>query len=179
MLTVATVAALALAGCAAQPSTSSPASPAPTAAPSTAAALPATPSAAPVPGTGLSNVTISAGAQHLPPGPFKITPTHCGRFTRAERNSLGTNAKGGLIYKFTNDSNTLTGAPNLSVNFTDGTTVAGNNVTGNLTSIDPGQSAIGEVDAAGGSGNLRFTGCVLMVYGIVTNSGGIPGNYAP
>jgi hypothetical protein len=149
---VAVFAVLALAGCASMHSTNSPA----------ATARP------------------TAVAAHLPPGPFKITPLHCGRFTRAERNTLGTNAQGGMIYRYTNNSNTLTGAPNLSVNFTVGSAVAGNNVTADVNPIGPGQSTIGEVDAEGSSGqNLHFTGCVLMEYDIVIGSGTIPGNYGP
>lgn len=152
---VAILVGVALAGCASAHTTSNPA--------------PAGPAAAP-----------TAAAGHLPPGPFTIRVLHCGKFTGAERNTLGTTAKGGLVYRYTNNSNTLTGAPNLSVNFTAGSTVVGNNVTANANPIGPRRSATGEVDAVGGSGQaLRFTGCDLVSYGIVTSSGQLPGSYAP
>lgn len=127
------------------------------------------------------NITVNSSAAQLAPGPFRIRPLHCGHFSQALRNRLGTTAHGGLTYRFTNVSQTLTGAPNLPVNFTTGSNVQGSNVSGDITSVGPGQSGLGEVDAVGGSGeNLTFTGCELMGYGVVSDaSGGLPGTYAP
>ena len=156
------------------------------ASPSAATASPASQSVTPSPSAtsaGANQITLSGQGAHLPSGPFKITPVYCGTFTQAQRNTFGTNARGGLIYRYTNESNTLTAAANLSVNFLKGSMVVASNVAGagNLPSIDPGQSAEGEVDAVGGSGgNIAFSGCEVMDYGLITDSSGaLPGTYAP
>lgn len=171
VITCAAVLAAAACGATAHPAASSaPTSGAPSATPS------ALPPAAPAVVHG--NITIASTS--FPPGPFTITPLYCGKFTAAQQGQYGTNAAGGLVYRYANTSNSLTAGTNLSVNFTSGSAVLGNNVTGNVTQISPGQSATGEVDALNsGGGNLAFTGCELMSYGIQTVNGDQPGNYAP
>jgi hypothetical protein len=108
-----------------------------------------------------------------------LTPVYCGKFTTAQQNEYGTTATGGFVYRFANESNTLVAAPKVDVDFTSGTAVLGENLTADLTQISPGQTGTGEVDAVGPSGqSLSFTGCEIMDYTLVTNSGVIPGSYA-
>ena len=151
------------------------------AAPSSPAPSPSTLSASPRPAgqpAGAGNISRSTQARHLPPGPFRITPVKCGPYTAAEQSRLGTTAKGGLIFKYTNVSNTLTDAVKLDVGFTSGSTVEGENVNGGSPKVAPGQSAEAAVDALGGSGtNLTFTACQLNTYSLM----GTPaaGSYAP
>lgn len=115
----------------------------------------------------------------MAPGPFTITLVYCGRFSTAQQQEFGTNAKGGLIYKYVNESQSLSGSPKLDVNFTSGSTVAGENVSATETTVTPGQSATGEVDAVGSSGSdLSFTGCEILSYSVVTSSGVDPVSYA-
>lgn len=161
-------------GCSAQ-AASPPATPA--ANPAVSPAPPA--QAASTPKT-TGNITVEAPAG-TPPGPFKIKPLHCGRFSKAQRARFGTTAKGGLVYRFANVSAGMAGSPSLTVNFTTGSDVAGSNVTGSDTSVGPGQSAEGEVDALNGSGgNLHFTGCDLTEYAVQSDSqGDLAGSYAP
>lgn len=138
------------------------------------------PSASPAPSPMVTDGNILIAPTGYAPGPFRITPVYCGKFSAAQQNQYGTNAAGGLIYRFANDSNTLTGSPNVSVNFLTGSNVAGANVSGAQTAINPGQNGNGEVDAVGGSGqSLAFTRCEIESYGIVTSAGGQPGTYAP
>lgn len=137
-----------------------------------------TPVVAPSASRNASKILLSTQARTLPPGPFRITPVSCGAYTPAEQAKFGTNAKGGLIYRYTNVSNSLTGAPALTVDFLNGSDVLGANVTGNAPDIGPGQSAEGHVDALDGSGqNLTFTGCELMQYGL--RGMGAGSNFAP
>jgi len=141
-----------------------------------ASSAPAVPT--PTPSTINGNIQIAPTSDGA--GPFKITPLHCGKLTSAEQNQFATNATSGLIYRYTNDSSTITGSPDLSVNFTTGSTVDGNNVTGDQTAITPGQSAEGEVDAVSGSGqNLGFTDCELMSYQVASSQGALPLTFAP
>jgi hypothetical protein len=114
------------------------------------------------------------------PGPMAITPVYCGKLSAAQQEQFGTTAAGGLIYRYANRSNTLTGAAKLFAGFTDGTTVAGENYAGSLPNIAPGQSAEGEVDAIGISGqDLKFTGCEIMSYALITTTSGVdPVSYA-
>lgn len=129
--------------------------------------------------TSVKGVTLSPDTG-MAPGPFSITPVSCGKYTPAQQNQFSTNATGGLVFKYTNESQDLTGSPNLEVNFTNGSEVAGNNVSGGTTDIGPGQSAEASVDAVGGSSSLKFTGCELMTYGVDASNGGAqPGNFAP
>lgn len=172
-LSVPVVAVIALSACASQSATTQQA--ATTASPTTSAAPSATAAAVK---TIDGNITI-APADGMPPGPMKITPLSCGKLTAAQRSEFGTTAAAGLVYRFTNGSNTLVAAPKVSVNFTSGATVAGSNVTASLTQVSPGQSATGEVDALGDSGqNLKFTGCQVMSYALVTSSGVDPASFA-
>jgi hypothetical protein len=108
-----------------------------------------------------------------------ITPVFCGKFSSAQQSEFGTTATGGFVYKFTNGSN-MTAAPNVSIDFTTGSTVDGSNVTGDLTTVAPGQNSTGEVDAVGGSGqDIAFTGCEIMSYGVTENGGSVdPETYA-
>lgn len=152
----------------AAPATSAIRSPSPTAAPTTAS--PTVAASAPASSvTGhASKILLSTQAKNLPPGPFRITAVSCGPYTAAQQSKFGTTAKGGLVYRYANVSNSLTGAPSLDVDFLDGNTVLGDNVTGsNAPDISPGQTAEGHVDALDGSGqSLVFTSCELMQYGL-------------
>jgi hypothetical protein len=114
------------------------------------------------------------------PGPMAITPVYCGKLSAAQQKQFGTTAVGGLIYRYANNSDTLTGAAKLFAGFTDGTTEAGENYAGNLPDIAPGQSAEGEVDAIGIEGqDLTFTGCEVISYALVTTTSGVdPVSYA-
>lgn len=151
---------------AAAPATSAPASSSPTTAPTTASPTAAASAPASPAGHG-SNIILSTQAKQLPPGPFRITAVSCGPYTAAQQAKFGTNAKGGLVYRYANVSNSLTGAPSLEVDFLSGANVLGSNVTGNAPDIGPGQTAEGYVDALDGSGqNLTFSGCELMQYGL-------------
>lgn len=114
----------------------------------------------------------SAAAARTAPGPFRIQPVSCGKFTKAQQNQFGTNAAGGFVYRYTNTSMSFTGSPQVTVNFTKGTAVEGADVTGTSPSVSPGQSAEAEVDAlTGGGGNLTFTGCTPTSYLALTPSG--------
>ena len=126
-------------------------------------------------------VTLSAQARDLPAGPFALTITSCGPYTAAQRNALGTTARGGLTFRYSGTSGKpAEGAPILDVEFLDGSTVAGENVNGAPADVSRGQSASAGVDALTQSGgNLAFTGCELMDYRVITPSGGQPGSYAP
>jgi hypothetical protein len=94
--------------------------------------------------------------------PFKITPLFCGKYTPAQVNQFADYS--GLIFRYTNRG-TETAAPELRVNFVNGSTVAGDNVNGAIPDIAPGQSAIGEVGAVGGMGaTLHFKTCQPVSY---------------
>jgi hypothetical protein len=126
------------------------------------------------------NILIPASAAALKPGPFRIIPVHCGRYTPAQRNALGTTAAGGLVYRFTNTSASLNGQPIVDVQFLDGRQVAGENVAGSGSGAGPGQGSENGVDAVGGSGqNLRFTSCQLVSYAVETGSSAEYGDFAP
>jgi hypothetical protein len=113
------------------------------------------------------NITIPATSS--PPGPFNITPLYCGPFTTAEQNQFGTSASGGLIYRYTNASAVFTGWPQVTVNFTKGSTVVASNVTGSdAPSLSSEQNAEAEVDAINGQ---PFTGCTITQYLTVSSSG--------
>jgi len=107
-----------------------------------------------------------------------ITPLYCGKFSASQRSQFGTTAVGGLIYQYANHSGAA-GAAKLEVGFTEAGTVIGANYAGTPPSIASGESAEGEVDAIGISGqNVTFTGCELMSYALVTSSGTDPVSYA-
>jgi hypothetical protein len=113
-------------------------------------------------------------------GPFKVTPVHCGRCSAAQQLESGTNARGGLIYRYTNDSNSVQGAAIADVTFTGGSTVEGENVAGKPPSTGPGQSAEGEIDAVNSGGSdLRFTGCKILSDSVQTADGDQPGSTLP
>jgi hypothetical protein len=115
----------------------------------------------------------------MAPGPMKITPVYCGKFTAAQKTQYDTRAAGGFVYKVANQSNSLTGAAKVDVDFISGTTVLAENVTANLVQVSPGLSATGEVDALGGSGDdLKFSGCEVMWYAVVTSDSVDPVTYA-
>jgi hypothetical protein len=121
--------------------------------------------------TNLPNVTIAPPGS-MSPGPFTITPIVCGKLTAAQQSQFGTTAKAGFIYRFTNNTDSTTGDPKLSVNFLVGSTVVTNNVPGAETPVAPGQSGTQEVDGIGASGqNVTFTSCQIMSYAINTGNG--------
>ena len=123
------------------------------------------------------NITIAA-AGDLQPGPVKITPVYCGTLSAAQQAQFRTTATGGLIYRSANHSGSAVEAK-LLVEFTDGTTVAGENYTGTVPDIAPGKSAEEEIDAFGISGqNLKFTGCEVESYSVTSNLGVDPVSYA-
>jgi hypothetical protein len=143
-----------------------------------AAAPRAAPSSASAPKTVDGNITI-APAGSMTPGPMKVTPVYCGKFTAAQQSQYGTTAAGGFVYKFTNISNTTAAAPSVEVDFTSASTVVGSNVSGTLTPVLQGQTGTAEVDALGQSGqDLAFSGCQVMSYSLQTDAGAVPGNYA-
>ena len=126
------------------------------------------------------NVSLSPQAGSLPPGPLTIKVVSCGAYTQAQRNSLGTNARGGLVYDYTGRPGTKADGGTLDVEFLKGARVAGENVAGDPPPVAAGQTATDTVDAVGGSGgNLSFTSCELLDYAVITSAGGQPGTYAP
>lgn len=154
----------------------------PAAAPASSAVPTLTPqpsptSASPTPSPSASaghgtTISLSTQAKNLPPGPFRITPVSCGPYTAAQRAKFATTAKGGLVYRYTNVSNSLTGMAKLEVDFVNGTEVLGDNVTGSAPEIGPGQSAEGYVDALNSGGqDVAFTGCELMQYTLPGTTG--------
>ncbi len=111
-------------------------------------------------------------------GPMTITPVYCGTLSAAQQAQFSTTAAGGLIYRYANHSGE-TAAARLYVAFTDGTTVAGDNYAGTLAEIPSGQSAEGEVDAIGITGQgVTFTNCKVVSYALATASGVDPVSYA-
>ncbi len=70
---------------------------------------------------------------------------YCGKYSQAQVNTYAS----GVIFNYTNVSNSVAGYPVLTVNFATGSAVAGSNVNGSEPSIAPGQSATGEVGAVG------------------------------
>jgi len=74
--------------------------------------------------------------------PFKITPVYCGKYSPAQVNQL--EDYGGLVFKYTNTS-TQPDSIVVRVNFVQGSTVLGSNVTAYEPTIKPGQSATAEV----------------------------------
>jgi hypothetical protein len=173
LLPFAVAAAAAIAACSSSPASTAGA-PAATAAAATATTAATRAAAKAADG----NITI-APADGMPPGPMKITPLSCGKLTAAQRSEYGTTAAAAFVYRFSNGSNTLVAAPKLSVNFTSGGAVVGSNVTAAITPVSPGQSGTGEVDALGDSGQgLKFSGCQVMSYALVTSSGVDPSSFA-
>ena len=181
---VATAAVLALTACSSSAHTNSIAAPTTTSAtvgapPSTGQSTPPSPmtTAASPTLTLPPGVSLSGNARYLPPGPFKITPLTCGTYTAAQQAQFGTGDKGGLVYRYTNVSNTLTDAPILSVDFLRGTNAIGSNVSGTLIQVGPGQSAEATVTATSGGGtDLTGYTCELMSYDLQTGS---LGTFAP
>jgi PBP1b-binding outer membrane lipoprotein LpoB len=171
LLSLAAAAAF-LAACSSSPAISSsqpPAAPQPTTPVATTAAASPTTAAKVVDG----NITITPAAG-MAPGPMKIIPVYCGKFSQAQQDEYQTNATAGFVYKYSNASNTLTAAAEAFVSFTDGTTVTGaNNAGADWPMIGPGQNAVGEVDAP-----ASFTGCELTSYVLVTSAGVDPVSYA-
>ena len=90
------------------------------------------PSAAPA-------ASVPASSAAAATGPFKIKVLYCGPFSKAQQNEYEDYS--GLIFKYTNVSDSVVGSPVLSVNFTKGSTVTGSNVNGSEPNISPGQSA--------------------------------------
>ena len=128
-------------------------------------------------GTAVGNVTI-APADGMAAGPMTITPVYCGTLSAAQRAQFQTSATGGLIYRYANHSGESAYAK-LYVAFTDGTTVAGENYAAAAPEIASGQSAEGEVDAIGITGqDVKFTGCELESYALQATSGVDPVSYA-
>jgi hypothetical protein len=89
---------------------------------------------------------INGGAMGTAPpasaAPFKITPVYCGKYSPAQVNQLYD--YGGLVFKYTNTS-TQPDSIVVRVNFVQGNTVLGSNVTAYEPTIKPGQSATAEV----------------------------------
>jgi hypothetical protein len=110
---------------------------------------------------------------------MKITPLYCGKLSAAQQSQFGTTAAGGLIYRYANKSTGEAGSAKLAVGFTAGGSIAGENYAGTLPPVSSGQSAEGEVDAVGISGeDLTFSGCELMSYALVTDATVDPVSYA-
>jgi hypothetical protein len=110
-----------------------------------------------------------------------ITPLYCGKLSAAQRQEFGTSAAGGLIYRYANNTGSgLSGAAKLYVAFTGASGVAGENYAGTLTSVGPGKSAEGEVDAIGITGqDLTFSGCEVLSYALAASASGVdPVSYA-
>lgn len=166
-------AVLAVAAC--SPAASSGTSPpAPTATAAPVAPSPARPAA---PSKYSGNITI-APANGALPGPEKLTFLSCGKLTPAQQAEFGTNAAGGLTYRFTNEA-AFAASPQVAVNFLDGSTVVASNVTGYGAPVGPGQSEAGEVDAVGASGQpVRFGSCEVMDYLLISGHGSVPVQYA-
>jgi hypothetical protein len=123
------------------------------------------------------NITIAA-AGSLQPGPVKITPVYCGALSAGQQAQFHTTATGGLIYRSANHSNSAVEAK-LLVEFTDGTTLVGQNYTETVPYVAAGRSAEEEIDAVGISGqNLKFTGCEVVSYTVVSGLGVDPVSYA-
>jgi hypothetical protein len=107
-----------------------------------------------------------------------ITPVYCGTLSAAQQAQFDTTATGGLIYRYANHSGE-SAAAKLYVAFNDGTTVAGANYAGTLPEIASGQSAEGEVDAIGITGqDVQFTSCQIQSYALEATSGVDPVSYA-
>jgi hypothetical protein len=123
------------------------------------------------------NITIAA-AGSMQPGPVKITPVYCGTLSAAQQARFRTTATGGFIYRSANNSNSAVEAK-LLVEFTDGTTVVGENYTGTVPEVAPGHSAEEEIDAISISDqNLKFTGCQVESYTAASSLGVDPVSYA-
>lgn len=118
----------------------------------------------------------------LAPGPFSVVPVSCGPLSRAQQRQFRTSAVTGLVYKFTNESQSFTGSLSLGVRFTTGSALVGSGTTGTERQLAPGQSGQGEADAVSPSGAPleTFTGCQLTAYGITAPGGNVqPEKYAP
>jgi hypothetical protein len=128
-------------------------------------------------GTAIGNITI-ARAGGMAAGPMTITPVYCGTLSTAQQAQFRTTAAGGMIYRYANHSGEPAAAM-LYVAFTNGTTVAGENYAGTLPDIASGQSAEGEVDAIGITGQgVTFTRCEVESYALQATSGVDPVSYA-
>jgi hypothetical protein len=137
----------------------------------------ASPGATTTTGTAVANITI-ATAGGMAPGPMTITPVYCGTLSSAQQAQFGTTATGGLIYRYANHAGEPAAAK-LYVAFTNGTTVAGENYSGTLPEIASGQTAEGEVDAIGITGQgVSFTSCQIQSYALEATSGVDPVSYA-
>jgi hypothetical protein len=91
---------------------------------------------------------------------------YCGKYSAAQQAQFGGDTSG-LIYKYSNVSSSVTGAPDLTVNFTVGATVVGSSdfADGSAPLIAPGQNATAEVEDLTGAGEKpSFTGCQLGTY---------------
>ena len=107
-----------------------------------------------------------------------ITPVYCGTLSSAQQAQFGTTATGGLIYRYANHAGEPAAAK-LYVAFTNGTTVAGENYAAAAPEIASGQSAEGEVDAIGITGEgVSFTSCQIQSYALEATSGVDPVSYA-
>lgn len=161
-LSVVTLSALLAAGCSGAGSSGESAArpPSSTAATVTASATPAR--------IVHGNIVIAAPGS-LAPGPFKITPVLCGKLSAVQKQQFSTHADSGLIFKYQNVSNGITGEPSLKVNFTRGSTVVGDNDSAGFPQVGPGQSAMGEVDAM--DAWPTFTGCEILNYALITPDG--------
>lgn len=107
-----------------------------------------------------------------------ITPVYCGPLSAAQQAQFHTTATGGLIYRYANHSGEAAAAK-LYVAFTDGSTVAGENYAATPPEIASGQSAEGEVDAIGISGQgVQFTNCEIESYALVSSIAVDPVSYA-
>jgi hypothetical protein len=128
-------------------------------------------------GTTIGNITIARVAGTAA-GPMTITPVYCGTLSAAQQAQFRTTANGGLIYRYANHSGE-TAAAELYVAFNDGSTIAGENYAGTLPQIASGQSAEGEVDAIGITGQgVTFTSCQIQSYALEATSGVDPVSYA-
>lgn len=101
----------------------------------------------------------------LPAGPFSLQVLHTGALSAAEQQQYGTTASRGVVYKVT-DTGDITYAPELEVEWLNGTTVVGQGFAGLQPVLGPGQSETAEADDSldmGGTGQPWMAVRVLDV----------------
>jgi hypothetical protein len=144
-----------------------------------AAAAPATPVAAAAPAA-----PSAAAAANLAPGPFTAKVTTCGRLSAAQQDRFGSTigvASTGVVVTFTDVSHSVTGIPQATVEFMDGSTVDGQNYSPpEVAPISPGQTeqvaaAMGPSIGAGRPGDT----CRIVSYAVRSVAGQMVGIYAP
>lgn len=94
------------------------------------------------------------------PAPFKITPVHCGSYSPAQQDRFSD--YGGLIFTYRNTGSSPA-AVLVRVNFVQGSTVLGSNVTAYEPVIKPGQTGTAEVGYPAAKVPVHFTCQVTQV----------------